>query len=567
MDAIGVPLTAMTSLNSDQAITRLGASPDRLDSWKEIACYLKREVRTVQLWEKREGMPVHRHFHNQLSTVFAFRSEIEAWSQQVERRRRTKELQAAQVIGNSIQQAIQPALRRIAIEKIQAGPACKNMQAIVDQVIAKLAVLAPSKLIVIRIEASNSTQATSFYTSDLVGSYRLSWTILSHHADEGLGLEFAATLTEFRTGHSIWTQSFVTTVSRPNWAEPVAEQIVRCVWLKIFSSSQTSIQANDGKRASAREAYLKGRYFQCRRDEAGLHRALDWFHTAIDLDPGSPLAYSGLADSLTLLCCYEFESPSETMPAARLAATRAIELGVDVAEGHASMADIHFHFDLDWARADQQYRSAIECNPGYALAYHWYANLLAARGQHEAARTAILRALDIDPVSAITWVWAGVTSYLAHRFDEAIVRCRSALELDPDLIHAHVYLAQTLEQQHDYDAALQSFERAIQLSGGSSCVRAMKAHALAVCGDCSSARKILREVQKSTKHKCVPSYDIAAAYAALGEWPQSINWLQRACSERHMRLYSLGQDPRFDEFRYRSEFRDVVEGIGLKLYS
>src|SRR5579863_10691439 len=56
---------------------------DRLDSWKEIANYFRREVRTVQLWEKREGLPVHRHFHKQLGSVFAFRSELDAWNEQV----------------------------------------------------------------------------------------------------------------------------------------------------------------------------------------------------------------------------------------------------------------------------------------------------------------------------------------------------------------------------------------------------------------------------------------------------------------------------------------------------
>src|SRR6202162_452288 len=55
----------------------------RLDSWKEIANFLRREVRTVQLWEKREGLPVHRHFHQQLGSVFALRSEIESWRRRV----------------------------------------------------------------------------------------------------------------------------------------------------------------------------------------------------------------------------------------------------------------------------------------------------------------------------------------------------------------------------------------------------------------------------------------------------------------------------------------------------
>ena len=58
------------------------SSPDRLDSWKEIAAYLRRDVTTVQRWEKREDMPVHRHQHDRMGSVNAFRHELDAWSQQ-----------------------------------------------------------------------------------------------------------------------------------------------------------------------------------------------------------------------------------------------------------------------------------------------------------------------------------------------------------------------------------------------------------------------------------------------------------------------------------------------------
>ena len=188
----------------------------------------------------------------------------------------------------------------------------------------------------------------------------------------------------------------------------------------------------------------------------------------------------------------------------------------------------------------------FECNPGYALSYHWYANLLAAKGQHEAAHIAIMHALEIDPVSLITLVWAGVTSHMAHRFDDAIKHYQSALELDPEFIWAHMYLAQALEQKGDYKGAVREFENTIKLAGGSNCVLAMKAHAHAVAGDTTSARRILRGLKSSTNHKCMPSYDIAATHAALGESKQMGFWLNRACNERNMKVFTLMQDPRFD---------------------
>ena len=246
----------------------------------------------------------------------------------------------------------------------------------------------------------------------------------------------------------------------------LADQIVSCVWLKVISSPVSVRFTKRSERRAAREAYLKGRYFWKQRNEEGLRKALQCFETAIREDPHFALPYSGLADSLTLLSFYEIVPPSQAMPAARRAALKAIELDPDLAEAHASLADIQFHFDRDWHGADLEYRRAIECNPGYALSYHWYANLLAAKGQHEAAHIAIMHALEIDPVSLITLVWAGVTSHMAHRFDDAIKHYKSALELDPEFIWAHMYLAQALEQKGDYKEAVREFENTIKLTGG-----------------------------------------------------------------------------------------------------
>ena len=174
-----------------------------------------------------------------------------------------------------------------------------------------------------------------------------------------------------------------------------------------------------------------------------------------------------------------------------------------------------------------------------------------------------MHALEINPVSLITLVWAGVTSHLAHHFDEAIRHYQSALELDPDFIWTHMYLAQALEQKGRLKEAVREFETAIKLAGGSNCVLAMKAHTHAVAGDKASARHILSRLKSATNHKCMPSYDIAATYAALGEPRQMGMWLNRACNERNMKVFSLIQDPRFDSLRHRSEFKEVVDRVGL----
>lgn len=174
-----------------------------------------------------------------------------------------------------------------------------------------------------------------------------------------------------------------------------------------------------------------------------------------------------------------------------------------------------------------------------------------------------MHALEINPVSIITLVWAGVTSHLAHQFDEAIRHYQSALELDPQFIWAHMYMAQALEQTGDFKLALQEFNTAERLAEGNKSVKAMMAHAHAASGDRDSARGILQELRSTGSQQGMPSYDIAATYAALGESHRMVEWLNRACHERNMKLFTLTQDPRFDPLRQHSGFRRIVEQVGL----
>jgi tetratricopeptide (TPR) repeat protein len=539
--------------------TTLWRNSERLDSWKEIASYLRREVRTVQLWEKKEGLPVHRHFHKRLGSVYALRSEIDEWKRKVSRE---EESQTSAIAAKNTEP--RTTIYVLPLNNI-VGNFKRVSQAdlIVEKTIVGLEQLNPAQLNVIRpkspIQQKERESTICRNTDGKPITYLLRWTV----QDDGKVLRLNVALLSADTDVVTWTQTYECVSNDSTTAQNVADQVVQCLWLKIFSSTRSYPVGKHRERPASREAYLKGRYFWNQRDEGSLRKALHFFESAIQEDPQFALAYSGLADSLTLLSFYEIVSPFEAMPSARRAALKSIELDPNLAEAHVSLADVLLHFDRNLEAADHEYRRAIQCNPDYALGYHWYANLLSAKGQHEAAHMAIMHALEIDPVSIITLVWAGVTAHLAHRFDEAIKHYQSALELDPHFIWAHMYMAQALEQKGKFREALGEFETTIRLAGGSNCVKAMKAHAHAVAGDKSTARAILHELKAAASYKCMPSYDIAATYTALGEPHHAILWLNRACEDRNMKLFTLTQDPRFDRLRLDSEFKEIVEQVGL----
>jgi len=533
VDLIGARIVVLETEGDpvDRAVTRLGANPDRLNSWKEIARYLKRQVRTVQLWEKHEGLPVHRHFHNQLSTVFAFRSEIEAWGE-----KRT----VPSTRGQARSRDLDPST------EVSSSPCAIT--------------IAP-------IEVGQNEDLSTFLAEI---AHELESTPLSFREGEDTPLVLRIK-SDLRPGSRI-VELFSPMLKSVVWSCPLganttsepallARQISHKMLQPSSSVAKPVTTINRSLKAGAREAYAKGRYLWSRRNEEDLRKAANWFRAAIWRDPEFALAYTGLADSLTLLSFYEIVPAAEAMPQARDAALRAVALDPNLAEAHTSLADVNLHFDWQWEAAGEGYRRAIECNPGYALGYHWYANLLAATGQHDAAYLAVMQALEIEPASLIAQVWAGVSCYLARRFDEAVRHYRNALELDQNFAWAYMYMAQALEQKGFYGEALEAFDTSIRLCGGSNCVSAMKAHAYAQGGDRQSAQETLDSLRRVPFGKCVPSYDIAATYVALGDATGALRWLQRACGERNMKLFTLSQDPRFDALRGHAEFHEMVQRV------
>ncbi len=512
---------------------RTRTNDDRLDSWKEIANYLRREVRTVQLWEKNEGLPVHRHFHKHLGTVFAFRSEIEEWRGNVQQKNRAETERKSQepVLGEK-----RIVLHITPLRNLCPPPNCDDIcDALTARILSALREIS-SEQIKISVEAFAEGNLEANCVSGWERTnHQLNWTMREDSAD----LILDVCLVDARTRAILWTQTYRTKlVRRDEIPAHLVEQIVRCIWLKVAHLPKHSSLVRQNNGCVSREAYLKGRYFWKQRSEECLRKAVRCFESAIEHDRHFALPYSGLADALTLLSFYEFVSPSDVMPSARRAALNAIAIDPTAAEAHVSLADVLLHFERDWQGAYREYRRAIQCNPEYALGYHWYSNLLSARGQHDAAHVAITNALAIDPLSIITLVWAGVTSYLARQFDEAIVHYKNAMELEPNFIWAHMYMAQALEQKGEFRAAHREFETALRLARGNHSVKAMQAHTHAIAGDKSSAREILRELKCASSPDRLPSYDIAATYAALAEPSRMISWLRRACQERSMKLFT-----------------------------
>lgn len=311
------------------------------------------------------------------------------------------------------------------------------------------------------------------------------------------------------------------------------------------------------------EAYIKGRFYWGKRTEEDLKKAIQYFQAAIEKDRGYALAYDGLADCWLALGWYSYMPAKETFPLAKAAAMKALELDDSIAEAHTSLAFVNFYYDWNWSVAEQEFRRAIELNPSYANAHHWYADYLSALGRHEEAIAESEGARRLDPLSPIINSWVGWRYHFARQDNKAIEQCRKTLELDSNFAPAHMVLGQAYEQKGMYREAMTELEQAVRLSAGSPIFTASQAHAYGLAGRRGEAMKLIEELKNLAEHRYVSGYDFALAYSGLGDNDAVVAWLEKAFEERAPRLVFVNVQPRLDMLRSDQRFHDLLRRVNF----
>jgi len=377
-------------------------------------------------------------------------------------------------------------------------------------------------------------------------------------------VRITAQLIEASADKHLWSQSYQgelrdTLALQNQVARAIADQIR----INVNPQEQAALKSVKVVNPQAYESFLKGRYFWNKRTADGLKVALAYFSQAIDEDPKYAQAYSGLADTYSLLGDWQYAvmTPREALPKAKAAAIKALELDSTLGEAHNSLAFCLDGFDWDFDSAGKEFRRAIELNPGYATAHHWYAWHLSLLGRYDEAIVEMREAENLDPLSLIINADLAELLVLAHSYDESIRQSRKTIEMDPNFALAHNQLAQAYLQKHMNDEALAELQKAEQLSGGGPTIMANLARAYAASGKRSEALKLLSDLKKRSNSIYSHGSEIAVIYAALGDTDQAMNWLEKGYEERFNPGVLLR--PGFDPLRSDPRFQDLVRRIGF----
>jgi TolB-like protein/Tfp pilus assembly protein PilF len=360
----------------------------------------------------------------------------------------------------------------------------------------------------------------------------------------------------------IWTESYNRKQSElVALQSEIAKDVSTNLKAKLSGAEEQKVTKPVSSDPEAYQAYLKGRFYWNRRTAENLKKAIEQFKIATDRDPNYALAYAGLADCYVVLNQYAGTPMGETLPQARAYAERAIAIDDRLGEPHSSLGYVN-ELSWQWAEAEREYKRAIELNPNYATAYHWYSNFLKNLGRYDEAALMIKRAHEIDPLSSAISINVSRMYQWQNDHNASIENSLRVIELDPNHSGAYQYLGVSYLKQGRNAEAIASFEKAVELSDRSGETLMYLGYGYGVTGKRTEAIAVVKESEQKYARKETNARYVAGVYAGLGEKDKAFEWLEKdfqSKGEVSNIRWGLPYEPLRDDPR----FKDLLKRMNL----
>ena len=385
----------------------------------------------------------------------------------------------------------------------------------------------------------------------------------------GDDLSVSVELVDAREDKQLWGEQYSRKLADiASVQQEIASAISGNLRLRLTSEEKNRLAKSSATNPEAYQLYLMGRYLADQSTAEGLKKSLEYFQQAIDKDPGYAIAYAGLADSYNWLGAgLNYQSPSETLPRAKAAAMKALDLDDTLGEAHAALAYAEWFYDRDWPSAEREFRRAIELNPNSAISHHRYSECLFTRSRFDEGIDEMKRAQELDPVSTEELGGLGHAYLLMRRYDESIPHLQKALDLYPNAAFIRAQLAWSYAIKGMYPQALAEYDKIAEPDKAVAAENQLVADGLgwvyAVSGRRADAVKIAKEVEELSAHTYVDFYQLATIYAGLGNKDEAFRLLEKGYEEHSAGMIYLAIDPFWDNVRSDPRFADLLRRMGL----
>jgi eukaryotic-like serine/threonine-protein kinase len=380
----------------------------------------------------------------------------------------------------------------------------------------------------------------------------------------GDDLVISVDLIDVRNKKTLWGEQFQRKMSDLLATQSeIAAAIADKLQLQLSGSDSKGIAKQYTSNNEAYQLYLQGRYFWNKRNSENLKKAAEIFKAATEKDPNFALAYAGLADCYAVSYYYVGDRPREIMPMAKTYAAKAIELDPTLAEPHATLGLMALLLDWDKAGAEKEFLRAIELNPNYPTAHHWYSRYLRAVGKLDEAFREIKRAEQLDPLSLVMINNIAEIDIDRGDFGAADKECRRMIDLDPNFWAAHQTLGIVLVRQGRYAEALGEAEKSVQLASRSNASLALLGHVYGRVARRSDAETVIKELEKRYSDKSADGRDLAIVYAGLDDTDKAFSWLDKAFADRSVILGFMKLEPLLSPLHSDPRWNDLERRVGV----
>jgi len=380
----------------------------------------------------------------------------------------------------------------------------------------------------------------------------------------GDNLTISLDLVDGTSGNQIWGEKYSRTIGDlASLQSEIARDVSQKLRFRLTNAEETRVVKNQTQNTEAYQLYLQGRYNWNKRTDPTTQKAIEYFQQAIDKDPSYAMAYVGLAESYSIS-----DQPSDQKFAyVKAAALKALEIDPTLGEPHAALAGAKDLYERDLAGAEKEYKRAIELNPNYATAYHWYAETLAEQGRFDESLTQWKKALELDPFSlAIGTDYALEYLYYDRKYDQAVDYLNKLVQMDPNYVRTHTYLTTVYETMGRYEDAINEIEKRVALQGMKTeeiaSGKRMLTDALRSGGPKGYWSKILEFAMHDVKKgENVPAFLLARIYSELGERDEAFKWLEKAYANKEAELTYMKVSPIWDKLREDPRFADMLRRL------
>ena len=306
---------------------------------------------------------------------------------------------------------------------------------------------------------------------------------------------------------------------------------------------------------------MMGLYFWKQRTRVDLIKAVSYYQEALLLDPTYADAYAGLADTYVSL------SYNHLMPARRAMefAKRAVDSALALSPHSINVRNAEINFrancEWEWTAAERLCQSVVDTGLVNSRTFQLYASLMISLGRHDEAIGLSLQAHRLDPLSDIVNSQVSFSYFYAGDYDNAIAFIGRTIELRPYFSIGHALLGRTQAERGNWEQAIQSFERGLEVSTDSALLKALVAYGHAGAGNADRATEILREVETDAANECFPAYDVSAVYAILKRENQALENISRAYEMHDIKMTYIQYDPRFKSLRSLPQIQQITASM------